>query len=140
MNMDLLEQELTIDEGKRSKIYLCTSNKRSIGIGRNLDDVGLSEDEIQYLFKNDIARVCAELDRALPWWRNMSDARQRVLANMCFNMGLGNSTRGLLSFRNTLAAMQAGDYEKAAQGMGNSTWAKQVGKRADRLIEMMRKG
>jgi len=136
MNLDLLEQELTRDEGKKAKPYKCTAGKTTIGIGRNLDDVGLSDEEIRLLFKNDIARVCADLDREIPWWRSLSEARQRVMANMCFNLGIG----GLLTFKNTLARIKAGDFLNAAAGMRASLWAKQVGARAERLAKMMEAG
>ena len=92
------------------------------------------------MLSNDIQKAVAALDRALPWWRNMSDVRMRVISNLCFNMGIGNSQKGLLSFKNTLAAMQAGDYKKAAQGMRDSTWATQTGQRAVRLAKMMEDG
>lgn len=136
MDMNLLEQELTRDEGVRSKVYYDSLNIPTIGIGRNLRDKGLSPDEISYLFANDIKQVCAELDAHVPWWRNMSDARQRVLCNMCFNLGLN----GVLGFVNTLVAMQQGRYEDAADGMAKSKWDTQVGARADRLEAMMREG
>lgn len=140
MNTELLVQELRRDEGVMRKPYKDTVGKLTIGVGRNLDDVGLSDDEMDYLLKNDIKRVEADLDRALPWWREMSPNRQRVLANMCFNMGLGNSKRGLLSFRNTLEKMRTGDYAGAARGMLASQWARQVKGRAHRLADLMRAG
>ncbi|MFC7515107.1 glycoside hydrolase family protein [Herbaspirillum sp. GCM10030257] len=140
MNIENLTSELIVDEALKLKPYHCTAGKLTIGIGRNLDDVGISADEARYLLKNDIDRVCTQLDAALPWWRTMSERRQRVLANMCFNMGIGNSTRGLLSFRNTLASMQRGDYKAAAKGMRDSAWAKQVGARSERLAKMMEEG
>jgi lysozyme len=136
MNTDLLAQELTRDEGSRSKPYVDTVGKSTIGVGRNLTDVGLSDDEILMLLKNDIDRVLAELDRVLPWFRGMSDNRQRVLANMSFNLGLPT----LLQFKATLGAMQAGRYDDAASGMIDSKWARQVGQRAVRLAQMMREG
>ena len=136
MNRDLLRQELIRDEGLRLKPYRCTQGKLTIGIGRNLDDNGISNEEAEILFNNDLRDVESDLDRSLTWWRMMSDARQRVLANMCFNMGLGT----LLTFKNTLAAMAVGDYQKAAAGMRASLWARQVGPRADRLIKMMLEG
>ena len=96
------------------------------------------------MLKNDIAEHCALLDRHLPWWKNMDEVRQRALANMAFNLGVGPSdeqpTGKLLTFKNTLAAMARGDYEAAANGMSSSAWAKQVGIRATRLVEMMRSG
>jgi lysozyme len=136
MNITQLEAELTRDEGKKAKPYKCTAGKTTIGIGRNLDDVGLSDDEIRFLLQNDINRCCVELDGRFAWWRQMSDARQRVLVNMCFNLGISR----LLKFKNTLAAMSADDYKGAAAGMRNSLWAKQVGARAERLAKMMEAG
>lgn len=100
----------------------------------------LTYSEAVWLKGNDIADVLKDLDRYLPWWRGMSPVRQRVLANMAFNMGIGTSSKGLRSFRNTLAAMARGDYNAAANGMHESKWAEQVGERADRLIAMMRTG
>lgn len=140
MNRSELANQLVIDEGLRLKPYHCTAGKLTIGVGRNLDDVGITKAEAMTLLGADIERVEGDLDRVLPWWRGMSDKRQQVLANMCFNMGLGNSTRGLLSFRNTLAAMQRGDYKAAARGMLDSAWARQVGDRSTRLAKMMEQG
>lgn len=136
MNIENLTAELIVDEAMKLKPYHCTAGKLTIGVGRNLDDVGISPDEARYLLKNDIQRVCGELDAALPWWGKLSERRQRVLANMAFNLGI----KGLLGFKNTLAAMQQGRYEDAANGMLASLWAKQVGNRAVRLAKMMREG
>jgi len=137
MNRDLLEAELTRDEGLRLKPYRCTAGKLTIGVGRNLEDSGISEDEAGYLLRNDIARIESELDDHLPWWRDLrSDARQRVLANMAFNLGIG----GLLKFQRMLVAAKNGNYEIAANEMLGSLWARQVGNRATRLANMMRAG
>lgn len=135
MNRAKLIAQLYIDEGRRSRIYTDTVGKITGGVGRNLTDRAFSEDEIDLMLNNDITLVEQALDRALPWWRQMSDARQNVLANMCF-MGIGT----LLTFVNTLKAMKAGRYDDAADGMLDSKWAKQVGQRANRLAEIMRKG
>jgi lysozyme len=153
-----LKAELEEAEACRLKWYWDSAQprRRTIGIGRNLDDVGIRPAEQRALgitvasciakgitrpialalCDSDIAACEADLDRALPWWRGMTDARQRVLLNMCFNMGLAT----LLGFKNTLAAMQAGRYADAAAGMLASHWADQVGNRAVRLAAMMAKG
>lgn len=136
MNAEKLAAQLVVDEGKRNRIYTDTVGKITCGVGRNLTDRPFAEDEIALMLKNDIAIVEADLDRALPWWREMSEARQVVLANMAFNMGINR----LLGFVNTLTMMKAGRYDAAALGMVDSTWAKQVGQRAIRLAAMMRKG
>lgn len=136
MNEQRLAADLTVDEGRRARIYLCTAGKVTGGVGRNLTDRAFSDDEIDLMLKNDIKGVERDLDRRLPWWRQMSEARQNVLANMCFNLGIDR----LLGFVNTLALMKAARYDAAAAEMINSKWAKQVGARAIRLAATMRKG
>ena len=139
-----LREELTRDEGLRLKPYRDTVGKLTIGIGRNLDDLGISQLEAEFLLMSDILRVERELDKYVCWWRCMSENRQRVLANMAFNMGVGpseeNPTGRLLTFKRTLEAMKQGRYLDAAEAMGYSKWAAQVGVRATRLIQMMREG
>ena len=131
-----IEERLSQEEGRKNKPYTDTVGKLSIGVGRNLTDVGLSDDEIDYLLANDIKRATVSLNTALPWWTSLDSVRQKVLLDMCFNMGINS----LLEFHNTLSFMQAGDYNSAANGMLNSLWAKQVGIRADKLAVMMRTG
>lgn len=136
MNRLLLQNELERDEGIRLKPYQDTVGKWTIGIGRNLSDVGISTEEAHHLLANDIDHVCNDLDKRFPWWRDLSETRQRVLANMCFNMGIFS----LAEFRHTLTAIQTGDFKAAAAGMLASRWAIQVGPRANRLAQMMEEG
>jgi lysozyme len=135
-----LYNQLVLNEGKKNKPYEDTVGKTTIGIGRNLDDVGLSEDEIQYLWMNDIKRVEGDLDKHLSWWRGLDVIRQRVMIDLCFNMGIGNEQHGLRSFRNTLEAVRTGHYREAAAGLLSSKWAKQVKGRAIKLASMMETG
>lgn len=135
-SLDDMRRELIRDEGMKLKPYRCTAGALTIGVGRNLDDVGISKEEAMYLLDSDIKRVCEELDRTFPWWRSMSANRQRALVNMGFNLGLS----GLKGFRKALAALEAGDYGRAADEFWNSRWAGQVGQRATRLCETMRHG
>jgi lysozyme len=136
MNTDLLKDELVRDEGLKLKPYRCTAGKLTIGVGRNLDDVGISASEAMLLLEHDINRVIAKLSYHLPWWSSLTDNRQRVLANMAFNLGID----GLLKFKNTLSYIQNGKYREAAKAMLESKWAKQVGERAVRLSKMMEAG
>lgn len=136
MNEQRLYQDLERDEEKRTKPYRDTVGKWTIGIGRNLDDVGLREDEIALMLKNDVANAAYQLDTNFPWWRKMTDARQNALLNMCFNMGIAR----LKGFKNMLAMLAAESYDEAADEALKSRWATQVGKRADRIAELLRKG
>jgi lysozyme len=128
-----LIDQLMRDEGYRLKPYKCTSGKTTIGVGRNLDDVGLSEDEVMVLLSNDIDRVALECFKAFDFWGTLDDDRRSVLLNMCFNLGI---TR-LLTFKQTIKSIRARDYRLAAEQMLDSKWAQQVGSRAIRLSKIM---
>ena len=136
LNKQLMKDELIRDEGLKLKPYRCTAGKITIGVGRNLDDVGISAGEAMALLDHDIERVIIQLNYHFPWWSELSDARQRVLLNMAFNLGI----EGLIKFRNTLALIQDGKYRDAAKAMLDSRWATQVGNRARRLAKMMEEG
>jgi lysozyme len=133
--MNLYEM-LELHEGKKSKPYLDTVGKTTIGIGRNLTDRGLSEDEIQYLFKNDVKLATEELEKSHPWTKNLDPVRKAVLIDMSFNMGMPV----LNQFVNTLKYVKNGEYAKAATAMLQSRWSTQVGNRAKRLANMMQYG
>lgn len=136
MDVKKLKAELERDEGKKFMPYKDTVGKLTIGVGRNLSDVGISQEEVDHLLTNDIQGVINLLDHYMPWWKNLDETRQRVLANMCFNLGINS----LMGFHETLKAVQTGHYEIAAQNMLNSKWAGQVGQRAVRLADMMKTG
>jgi lysozyme len=131
-----LEDMIIRHEGFRDKPYLDSVGKLTIGIGRNLNDVGISKEEALYLLDNDIKQASKDLERSFPWFTSLTLARQDALVDMCFNIGI-NSLKG---FTNTLNALQAGDYDKAADGILASKYARQVGKRAVEIATMIRTG
>ncbi len=146
MNTDKLKAELTQEEGDRLTAYLDSLGILSVGIGHNCiaqpvvgvnapGDTITAEHE-HNIFLSDCDEAIKELDAHLPWWSQLDDVRQNVLLDMCFNMGI----KSLLTFHNTLAAIEAGEYEIAVKGMRSSRWAVQVGKRAVRLEQMMLTG
>jgi lysozyme len=140
-NDALLNTELRRDEGVRYSPYVDSVGVSTVGIGHNLKvspiPVGwsypLSDAQVNQLLASDLEITFTGLNKRLVWWRDLSYMRQRVVSNMAFNMGID----GLLTFTNTLAAMQAGKYQDAATGMLASKWAKQVGDRSKRLAAMM---
>ena len=135
--LERIKEQLIRHEGLRLKPYRCTAGKLSIGIGRNLDDCGISQTEAYVLLENDIQNCEKQiLDEIPEIYNGLDEVRKSVLLNMCFNLGIGR----LLEFNNTLAFIAAGDWERAANGMLASKWAKQVGRRAIELSELMRKG
>jgi len=131
-----LVRDLVRDEGMRLKPYTDTVGKVTIGVGRNLDDVGISETEALDMLDADIDRSIEDLERNLPWLFERPEPVQRALVNMCFNLGWPR----LSGFRNMLAALEAGDYDRAAAEALDSRWARQVGARAERIAALFREG
>src|SRR5438128_3140278 len=95
MNKQRLIDRLIHDEKIMLRPYLDIKGKLTIGVGRNLSDVGISQGEALTLLDNDIDAASDALDSHLPWWRQMDDIRQEVLLSMCFNMGINR----LLGFK-----------------------------------------
>lgn len=122
-------------EGLRLKPYECTAGKLSIGYGRNLDDNGISEVEANALLDNDLDSVCLRLE-SQDFWPSLCCARQAVLMDMCFNLGWPR----LSGFRKMLAALRVADFEAASIEMENSVWFRQVGRRGEKLVKIMKTG
>ena len=162
MNKELLEQELIRDEGIRLRPYKDSLGIWSVAIGRNLEDKGLTRNELSslglninlnkvqvisvllergltkqeclMLLSNDIDDAWDDLTTALPWIEQKPEVVQRVLTNLCFNIGLSR----LLGFKKTLAHIKADRYLEASQEMLNSRWASQVHDRALRLSNLIK--
>lgn len=135
MNLDRLTTQLVKDEGLRLLPYKDSVGVLTIGVGHNLN-VPITTKAALYILNDDIETAIKSLDTYIPWWRSLSDLRQEVLINMCFNIGI----QKLLGFTHTLAAIRGGNYADAARFMLDSLWAKQVGDRAVRLSQMMLNG
>tara|TARA_R100000353_G_scaffold159906_1_gene119471 strand:- start:6 stop:431 length:426 start_codon:yes stop_codon:yes gene_type:complete len=135
-DIDSLEDQLIDHEGLELKPYHCTADKLTIGVGRNIQDRGITEDEARYLLKNDIKIVEDELLTRQPVVARLDSVRQRVLVDMGFNLGLPI----LMKFQNMWAAIEDEDYHEAARQMMDSRWASQVGRRAERLAQAMSSG
>lgn len=127
-----LKNQLIRHEGLRLKPYKCTANKTTIGVGRNLDDVGISEDEAMLLLENDIKKIKEQAEK-FPWFLKLNESRQNVVLNMIFNLGLN----GFLKFKETMHYLESGQYDQAAIEMLESAWADQVGSRAKELSKTM---
>mgnify|MGYP000853897432 CR=1 FL=1 len=135
MNMMLLKQILIQHEGLRLFPYKCTAGKLTIGVGRNLETRGITHDEAIYLLENDIDEVLNACTN-LPYWHELDEVRQCVVADMVFNLGFN----GFRSFRKLNEALAKQDYMRTAYEMKNSHWYKQVGARGVRLVNAMQTG
>ena len=132
-----LKEDLIRDEGLRLKPYVDTVGKLTIGIGRNLDDRGITEDEAMMLLDNDIEIVRRELIAITSdLWYLLPDDIHRALLNMAFNLGVPR----LMKFKKMWTALKFVDYGKAADEALDSKWARQVGDRAERIATLIRNG
>lgn len=131
-----LRDSIKRHEGFRKYPYIDTTGHTSIGFGRNLDVIGISETEADILLGNDIINATVELYKFLPIAQTIDDVRKAVLIEMSFNMGIEK----MLQFKGMIAALKIKDYKLAAEDMLNSLWAKQVHNRANDLAYAMETG
>ena len=130
-----LLQQVKRNEGFRPLPYRCPAGKLTIGYGLNLD-AGISERLASQILEWQLDDVRSGLAGMLPFWSKLSPARQDVFVNMAFNLGMA----GLFGFRRMLEAAGRGNVEGVCAEMRDSKWARQVGARADELIDQYRKG
>lgn len=131
-----LRDDLIRHEDIKLKPYRDSEGVLTIGVGRNLEDRGISREEALYLLDNDIRDHTDELRARFPVVDALTPARRDVLVNMAFNLGVPR----LATFKRMWAAIEAGDYHRASMEMLDSKWARQVGKRAIELADTMRRG
>ena len=126
------------NEGLRLKVYDDSRGIPSIGWGRDLRDQGISEDEAQFLFNNDLAaaRRGAEQVVTPEAWYSMDASRQNALVDMCFEMG----PHGLAEFQHMLAAVRSGDWQAAHDELLSSAYAREVPNRANRNAAILLTG
>lgn len=122
-------------EGLRLKPYKCAAGKISIGYGRNLEDVGISEIEAMVMLRNDIEQCYEELN-IFSWFSDLDQVRQEALVDMLFNLGLPT----FLKFKMTLKHVAEHNWSMASAEMLDSKWARQVGDRAEELAYMIETG
>ena len=144
--IDKLAEILTVDEGKRTLCYddatgetikpgTTVEGNITIGIGRDIQNFGLSEDEIQMLLKNDIKRIIEEA-RNFPFYEKLNQARKIVILSMLFNLGLTRFNK-FIKFKK---AVHAQSYDVAAMEMRDSLYYRQLSHRVEKLAVWMDSG
>lgn len=140
MDLETLYNEIQSDEGCVLHAYKDHLGYLTLGVGRLVDERrggGITEEEAVYLLKNDVKKITKQLDKYLPWWVDLSSARQRALVNMAFQLGIN----GLRGFRKMLIALEAGDYPEAVKEALDSKWANSdTPNRARRVTKMLLEG
>lgn len=130
---DLLDHGLRMEEGKRNRPYMDTTGHITAGIGRNLTDRGLSDDEIEYLFTNDKALAESSARALCPSFDDLSDVRKYVLCDLAFNLGQSR----LQEFSRFLRAVHEERWTDAAMELLESIAGKQEPQRFTMLANAM---
>ena len=154
---DKLMEKLVAHEGLRLQVYKDTLGIDTIGIGRNLQDRGISKEELDeldipsidhvyeygiteadamFLAQNDVQIVEEELLRAHPCVEKLDAVRQLILIDMAFNLGVPR----LCKFKKMWTAVHEEKFDVAAKEMLDSRWANQVKSRATKLANAMHNG
>ena len=131
-----IKDYLTKHEGLKLKPYRCTAGRLTIGVGRNLDDKGITEEEAVYLLGNDIEECKQDLATIFSDWENLSYNRKLVLIDMRFQLG----QTGFRGFKRLISAIKMGDNKKAIQSIKESLYYKQVTSRAEENIKLLEDG
>ncbi|MCG8505996.1 MAG: glycoside hydrolase family protein [Sphingomonadales bacterium] len=134
-----LIREIEREEGWREHAYQDHLGFWTIGYGFLIDERkggGLPKDIADAWLEKLIADIEESLDREIFWWRTLTEARQRALINMAYQLGVN----GLMAFQNMLAALRDADYATAAKEALDSKWAKQTPQRARRMAHMIEVG
>lgn len=142
--MDQIKEDLVRHEGYVTEIYLCSENYPTFGIGHMVTEkdmeytwpVGtpVTDERILQVFHDDCKVAIEDAELLINDLTDHPDSVSRVLVNMVFNLGRPR----LSKFKNMLAAIEAKDYERAAEEMKDSKWYHQVGRRSKELVEIMR--
>jgi lysozyme len=124
---------IKFNEGLRLKPYRCTAGKLTIGYGRNIEEVGITEDEAEGLLNNDINLAIYDLKKIFPDLDTFPRDVITALVDMRFNLGPGRFRK----FKKMIEAVKSNDYELAAAEAKDSLWYNQVGLRAERVCKLL---
>jgi lysozyme len=124
------------DEGYKQHPYKDTKGILSIGYGRNLEAVGVTRLEADYMARNDLYGARLLLDAVYPWWRDCNDARCGVLMMMMANMG----AETFAEFKTFLGFMKAGEWQKAVDDLRGTSVFAELGARYERYCQIIISG
>ena len=131
--LDRVRKRLIQEEGLKLKLYTCTAGKLTIGVGRNVEDRGITHETAMQMLDEDIDICVGELEKNLSWFEDAPDKIQEVLIDLCFNMG----TNRLMGFVKTLHKLKTGAYKEAAEELLDSRYASSVPNRAKRNADII---
>lgn len=145
-----LRQLITNHEGRKSKPYKCPAGHKTIGVGWNIEANPLPDDIAAHLEKNgsitgdmidrlldiSIRHAVADCKVLFPTWGAIHQTRQMALTDFVFQLGFSRARR----FVKSIAAINTGRWDDAADEMLDSAWARQTPNRAITITDMIRYG
>ena len=144
MNVEKLREQLKIDEGCVYEIYNDHLGYPSFGIVHLVREsdpecgsplgTAVSEGRVIEAFDADIEIVLSDCNTLYPDFEDLPEEAQQIIANMMFNLGRPR----LSKFVGMKRGVDVKDWNSAADEMVDSRWYRQVGARADRLVNRMR--
>ena len=144
MNIEKLMEQLKIDEGCVYELYNDHLGFATFGIGHLVtesdpehgQEIGtpVSESRVIEAFEQDVQTVLSDCAILYPDFDELPEEVQQIVANMMFNLGRPR----LSKFAGMKRGVDSQDWDAAADEMVDSRWYRQVGARAERLVERMR--
>lgn len=135
---EFIKDRIKLFEGFSPKKYKCAVSGTTLqgygkSIGKKKTSSKISEHTASSWLHDDIVRCTDDLDKYLPWWRDLSTVRQAAMIDLTYNMGIHK----LMKFTNFLKSMEKGNFKKAkkylltsSNGKSKSKYYTQVGIRA----------
>ena len=131
--LDRIRKRLIQEEGLKLQLYHCTAGKLTIGVGRNVEDRGITHETAMQMLNEDIDICVGELQKNISWFDEAPAKIQEVLIDLCFNMGINR----LMGFVKTLHKLKTGVYKEAAEELLDSRYAASVPNRAKRNADII---
>ena len=124
-------------EGERLKMYQDSKGIWTVGVGHNIQERGISKAVSQLMLEEDIAEARRDAG-TFSWFADLDEARQAVIIDMIFNMGLPRFS----GFKKTIAFIEGGMFQAASLEMLDSKWAREdvQRSRSELLSRMMSTG
>ena len=130
---DLLES-IKHHEGFVEHVYDDSLGIPTIGYGFAIKDLILEEDLCDEILLRKLRILGRSVMGKFPFFDSLPSDCKDVLMEMCYQLGV----TGVSKFKKALKAMDDGDWEKAADEMLDSKWAKQTPNRAKEMSDIIR--
>ena len=128
-----IEELLIKHEGLELKPYKDTRGILTIGVGRNLEDNGIEQDEALYMLENDINRCKNELREIFNDFDELPENVKLVLIDMIFNLGKSR----FLKFKHMISAVKNRNWENMIKEMKDSKWCRELKNRCNDDVELI---